>query len=269
MSSTEQALPTTAQRAVFLAYTNDDRDLANLITNALRERGIDVIRIEDVIQPGDSITTVLSQAINRADVVVILLSQQATKSQWIQWETLLAVAKAISGRGRVLPVLTSKGVDVPFMLRDLTYFDLTRVHDLTPLITSIEKALSESAITAVDSQAPKGTDQTTPSQRITFQGSTSFRDFIQGDASILDLTTSEVDNVLEANQLAWEHLETKYSQVRSRYLTSLVLVSTISFLVTALVLSYISSSHILQPLLAILTGLAGGFLGFYFSRIRR
>lgn len=85
---------------VFLSYAWADKPAAREIEDRLTAAGCTVWRDEESLEPGDSWRTGIEQAIERADVVVVLISEAAKASDNVGDE--LAYARML--RRRIVPV---------------------------------------------------------------------------------------------------------------------------------------------------------------------
>jgi hypothetical protein len=122
---------------VFLSYSLADHALARQIEQGLRACGSDVWTA--AITPGESLSESISNALNEADAYVLLLTHNASKSQWASLEAAGAVA---SGR-RVIPVLGEPGAEVPLILKDRIYLDFTDQATRPEAIERLCEALQE------------------------------------------------------------------------------------------------------------------------------
>ena len=106
---------------VFLSYSHQDRVAAREFSQALRNAGLDVWLDEEQAVAGESIASAISEAISRSDVVVALLSTRSQESNWLSSEVAAAIAKS----KKVIPVLLDRDVQVPLVLRDRLWLDLS------------------------------------------------------------------------------------------------------------------------------------------------
>jgi TIR domain len=105
----------------FLAYPHKERALAEQVAAALAAEGISVWFDEQQINPGDEIASALREGINSASAVVLILGSQTYGDSWARKEAALALSKG----KRVVPILPHKDAEVPYILRHLSYLDLS------------------------------------------------------------------------------------------------------------------------------------------------
>lgn len=111
---------------VFLSHAAADREFARRLREDLSAANIQVWDDEEILDPGDSIQAELAAAINSADAVLILISQAASRSPWMTRELAHALTTKVENpQLRIVPVLIEKGAELPFVLRDLVYVDLS------------------------------------------------------------------------------------------------------------------------------------------------
>jgi hypothetical protein len=105
---------------IFISHMREDNDTANRLALLLQERGLNTWIDEQELLGGQSIANALTEAINAADAVVVLLSDDAAQSAWVSTEIAYAVAaQSSSGRPLIIPVLLQEDVEIPVLLRDL------------------------------------------------------------------------------------------------------------------------------------------------------
>ena len=103
---------------VFISYTDQDEHQALAVRDALAAAGLDVWVAPKALQGGDRLTSIFSE-IERADVVVVLLSQRSVSSKWVQREMSTAVAFSLDrGKPRVIPALLEP-ISLPAALVDV------------------------------------------------------------------------------------------------------------------------------------------------------
>ncbi len=108
---------------VMLSYADEDRAIMEQIRASLRREGITVWTNTTDIQTGEDFLNSIKQGIEGAVNLVYLLSPNSIKSNYCQQELDLAV----SFNKRIIPLLVQKteNLELPWVLRDLQYIDLT------------------------------------------------------------------------------------------------------------------------------------------------
>jgi hypothetical protein len=98
--------------------------------------------MDRLVTPGESWASQLQDAIANSDLVLVLVSSESLRSEWINSEIAIALSQAEQGRTRVVPVLLSPKVEPPFLLRHvqgITLFDPDQSRqELDRLVHSIE-----------------------------------------------------------------------------------------------------------------------------------
>lgn len=125
---------------VFLSYRSADEPIAQDVKEQLNEAGFEVWS-DDEIRVGDSLPTAIHTAIKGADAFVLLIGGHSSESPWMSWEAGAALA---SGKP-VIPALAEKGAEVPLILQDLRYLDLSDPERRRLGIESLTQTLSEGA----------------------------------------------------------------------------------------------------------------------------
>ncbi len=105
-------------RRIFLSYSWSDREVAQGFAETLKSAGFEISNPADSIEPGQNWLLVVGQALQKSDAVVLFLSSAALRSQATthELEYLLSTKKF---KDRVVPVLLSSDVQVPWIIRRL------------------------------------------------------------------------------------------------------------------------------------------------------
>jgi predicted nucleotide-binding protein len=111
---------------VFISHSSEDKDFARKLTRDLAAHGIRPWLDEAEILPGDSIVQEISQGIDQADYLLVILSPASVNSTWVNHEVGLAFAKNPTGAKRVIVPVLIEHVDIPPFLRDIAYVDMSR-----------------------------------------------------------------------------------------------------------------------------------------------
>jgi hypothetical protein len=117
----QQAMPNDPTR-VFVSHSSKDKPFVRKLVEALKKRLLNVWVDEHEIKVGDSLVGKISEALEDADYLVIVLSQASVSSRWVEQELNAALSNQISGKGVVLPVLL-ENCEMPMLLRDRLYAD--------------------------------------------------------------------------------------------------------------------------------------------------
>jgi len=97
---------------VFISYSTADIDYARLVMRAVTNLGFRVFLADKTLNAGEHLS-VLAERIRRAKLVVLLWSEDASKSEWVRDE----VGAAWGAHVPVIPVLLSKDLMLPPSLR--------------------------------------------------------------------------------------------------------------------------------------------------------
>lgn len=108
---------------VILSYSRQDNRIASEIYKRLTEADIDVWYDNIELSVGDSLLEAIEEAFNKASSVLLLLSQSSIKSPNITREYLYALEHNKPLYVALIDPIASE--DIPFLLRDLRYVDLT------------------------------------------------------------------------------------------------------------------------------------------------
>jgi hypothetical protein len=110
--------------SIFLSYADADKPLAHALGDGLRDHGCRVWTDRVELRVGDFLIERISEAIDRADFVVILVSRASVDSDWCRKELSLAMNGEIRARRvRVLPLRIDR-TPMPEPLRDKIFLDV-------------------------------------------------------------------------------------------------------------------------------------------------
>lgn len=110
---------------VFLSYARADLTPAREIAAALRAAGCSVWTDEQV-RPGRDWRREIERQIDRADVVLVLVSAESYRSRYVRAELARAERKA----KRIVPLLIEEGSDMPLSIERLQRVERGRVKEL-------------------------------------------------------------------------------------------------------------------------------------------
>jgi len=109
---------------IWISYTKSDKEFFDRISNEIQSDGHEIISIENEISAGDFIVDKLTEQINQADFILLLLSKDSIKSNWINYEILIALSEK-GKRKTIIPLLLTKGITIPPIIEHLFYLDFT------------------------------------------------------------------------------------------------------------------------------------------------
>ena len=88
---------------VFISYSSQDADFAELCQMRLKEAEIDVWLDQGVLSAGDDWRNAIDDGLNTADAVIVLLSPHACASAYVTYEWAYALGRGL----RLIPLLLS------------------------------------------------------------------------------------------------------------------------------------------------------------------
>jgi energy-converting hydrogenase Eha subunit A len=109
---------------IFLSSTRKGALVARRLSQDLKTHGFDVWFDQLSIQPGEAWASKIADAIKSADAVIVVVAPDSGVNQWQSTEVALAVASYRYGK-LIIPVLASKGAEIPFFLRQFQAADLS------------------------------------------------------------------------------------------------------------------------------------------------
>lgn len=128
-------------KKVFLSHSFMDKSLVTSVALDLKEKGIETWLDAFDILPGESIITKINQGLNDCDFILLFLSQNSVKSNWVtkEWESILW-DEVNSNKIKIIPIKLEQ-CDVPKILQTKKYIDFSTSYSigLKQLIDTIEK----------------------------------------------------------------------------------------------------------------------------------
>jgi len=100
---------------VFLSYAHPDRALAHALAADLKQRGLVVWSHDTELLPGDNIWLRNGEALRKSEAMVVLLSPEAMRSEWVQHEIEYALGNR-NYEGRLFPVQVRPTPSMPWIL---------------------------------------------------------------------------------------------------------------------------------------------------------
>jgi hypothetical protein len=111
------------KRRVFLCHASSDKPFVRQVRNDLANAGHSVWIDEFEIKVGDSIVTKIDEATEKADALVLFISEAAMSSDWVKREWSSSLSRMLSGSSiKVLPVVI-EDCSRPALLSDIKYAD--------------------------------------------------------------------------------------------------------------------------------------------------
>ncbi|HVT61352.1 MAG TPA: toll/interleukin-1 receptor domain-containing protein [Thermoanaerobaculia bacterium] len=113
-----------AGRALFLSYSNRDREFAERLAGDLEARGIAVWWDQWKMEVGDSLPRKIAEAISQSGWFAIVLSPDSVASPWVRAELEQALNLGIEENLAILPIL-HRPCEIPPALRPKVRADFT------------------------------------------------------------------------------------------------------------------------------------------------
>ncbi|WP_028954775.1 toll/interleukin-1 receptor domain-containing protein [Sulfitobacter sp. 20_GPM-1509m] len=130
-------------RRAFIIYAHEDAELAQTITSALREGGIEPWLDIEQISAGEIWKDAISKGLEESAMAVVLLTPKTEKSDFAMSEIKAAIRNmeaADKVTSPVIPVLF-EGASVPPQLAHIHYVDMTRDDAKHFLVKSVHRAM--------------------------------------------------------------------------------------------------------------------------------
>lgn len=144
---------------IFISYTSSDGAFADKLASDLSSFGADVFYAKWEIKVGDSIVDKINVALSTNDHLVVVLSANSVKSEWVQRELNSSMMRQLKDKKiKIKPVLI-QDCDIPALLSDIKYADFRDDYNegFASLVDSLQEDFAlEPYIELVNSQYPTG-----------------------------------------------------------------------------------------------------------------
>lgn len=110
---------------IFISHSHKDKPQVDKIVSRLQSEGHDIWIDSLKIRPGDNFQHKINEGLEQADALIVVISQNSFRSEWVQAEFSAIAFQQISKRERrIIPVKIDRS-DVPSYLADRQYLDLS------------------------------------------------------------------------------------------------------------------------------------------------
>lgn len=125
---------------IFISHAHSDAGIAKQLSQYLETQGFQVFDPAVELFPGDNWHLETGKALEASDAMVVLISPEAARSEWVQGEIQYALG-AERFKGRLIPVEVEPAQDFPWILRHLHLRWIKIEDDLTKVGYQIARIL--------------------------------------------------------------------------------------------------------------------------------
>lgn len=128
-------------KKVFLSHSSLDKSTVISVALDLEKRGLTPWIDAFDILPGESIVSKINEGLSNCDFVLLFLSKNSIKSNWVlkEWETIL-LDEISTGKIKIIPIKLDD-CEVPKILQTKKYIDLSKDYNMGvfEIITAIKQ----------------------------------------------------------------------------------------------------------------------------------
>jgi hypothetical protein len=110
---------------VFISHSSADKPFVRRLVKRLHENRFETWLDEKELRVGDMLGTEIARAVEKARVVLVVVSEVSVRSKWLRYELNLATGRMVKGKCRVIPVVIGE-VDPPPEVAGLLFADFRR-----------------------------------------------------------------------------------------------------------------------------------------------
>ena len=134
---------------VFISHSYTDDPFVRKVAAGLEKVGLEVWDATREILPGDNWADKVARALEESEAMVVLLTPDALRSNWVSWEIQYALGEQ-SYRNRLISVIVGDleelpEENVPWILRRLQMIDMGEYDEEEEGIDQIAQTLLEAA----------------------------------------------------------------------------------------------------------------------------
>jgi hypothetical protein len=124
---------------VFISHTAADKPFVRRLAARLKKSGFYIWLDEHDLIAGDPLPQSIGKALQRAKVILIVVSKASVASKWLRYELNLATEKMIKGECRVIPIVIDE-TPLPDEVRGLLYADCRKglARGIPSILTALE-----------------------------------------------------------------------------------------------------------------------------------
>ena len=126
---------------VFVCHNSEDKLTAEKIAIEIIKAGHEAFFDKWDIRPGDSLIEKISEGISDSSYLLVVLSRNSVKSNWVKRELEIALSRQIADKAiKVIPCLL-EDCEIPVFLQPISYADFrgSFEHGIAELLPAIEK----------------------------------------------------------------------------------------------------------------------------------
>ena len=134
---------------VFISHAYTDDPFVRKVATGLKKVGLEVWDATREILPGDNWADKVARALEESEAMVVLLTPDALRSNWVCWEIQYALGEQ-SYRNRLISVIVGDSEElpkenVPWILRCLQMINMSEYDEEEEGIDQIAQTLLEAA----------------------------------------------------------------------------------------------------------------------------
>jgi len=130
---------------VFISYSAKDKKFVEKLSKNLEDSKIEVKHAERALKSVDPILSYVKNVINEYDFIIVVVSKESIKSQWVNHEIASVLINEKSHEETILIPVLIESCQVPFSLNDRLYADFRESYEIgfNSLIESLKRNKQE------------------------------------------------------------------------------------------------------------------------------
>lgn len=141
----EKALHESFNKKILISHSHEDSDIAETIKNIIKPSGLNIHIMKDTVKIGENIKQRISKEIDASAMLIVLVSNNFTTSEWAQWELGYAMNNMLSEDKKTIPIIPIliDNATMPKSLQHIQYIKLEDEDELKSLIQRLPFELEQ------------------------------------------------------------------------------------------------------------------------------
>jgi len=111
---------------VFISHSTKDKEFVDKLQSRLLEFGIKLFQFNTNLQQGDTVLSTIKEALRNSDYIIVVLSKDSVKSDWINFEISTVLLNEISKEETLLIPILIEDCEIPYSLSDRFFADFRK-----------------------------------------------------------------------------------------------------------------------------------------------
>lgn len=127
---------------VFISYSHEDKSFIKKLKEHFEQTNLEVLDTEQSILPGDNIINAINTAINKSDLIIVILSKESNEDKLFSLEMGLITSEILGdNHKKIIPVVRSRDTIIPPFINRYQALNLSGKKDVDQVFDIIRTVL--------------------------------------------------------------------------------------------------------------------------------